>query len=91
MFCKLTVNFCIDILAVFLTLMQQIDTSFLFLSTARCTYLTLKEVELMMVETCYGQKFERPLNDDFIESFNHRKLSFMYIGYVVNFSLALFT
>lgn len=45
----------------------------------------------MMVETCYGQKFERPLNDDFIESFNHRKLSFMYIGYVVNFSLALFT
>lgn len=91
MFCKLTVNFCIDILAVFLTLMQQIDTSFLFLSTARCTYLTLKEVELMMVETCYGQKFERPLNDDFIESFNHRKLSLMYIGYVVNFSLALFT
>lgn len=74
MFCKLTVNFCSDILAVFLTLIQQIDTSFLSLSTARCTYLTPKGAIPMTVEICLGQTFK-----DFIDSFNHMKLSFMYI------------
>lgn len=78
MFCKLTVNFCSDILAVFLTMIQQIDTSFLSLSTARCTYLTPKGAIPMTVEICLGQTF-KDIKLMILLTLNHMKLSFMYI------------